>query len=117
VGIDRLGGTEVGGIPLVVALSLATGLPFVMIRAADTAPAATADLVRGELHGGERVLLVQDVVDNGLQAMESAARVEQLGARVAGVLSVIDRESRGARNIADAGYKYDSLFRLGELGV
>lgn len=114
-GIDRLGATEVGGVPLVVALSLATGLPFVVIRAADTDPVATAGSVMGELHVGERVLLVQDIIDDGLQTMESAVGVEQLGGRVVGVLAVIERESQSASKIRDAGYEYEVLFCLREL--
>lgn len=115
--VERLAGTEVGGIALVAAVSLATGIPFVIVRSDRASSLAPDQLVRGELHAGESVLLIHDVVDTGLQATASAAKVRQLGAHVAGVLSVVDRENGGDRNISGAGYNYDSLFRLGELNI
>lgn len=116
-GIDRLAGTEVGGIALVAAVSLATGIPFVIVRNAEAINASTSELIRGELHADELVLLVQDVVDTGNQATESATKVRKRGAHISGVLSVIDRQSGGVMNICAAGYHYDSLFSLDELEI
>lgn len=113
-GVDRLAGTEVGGVALAAAVSLATGLPFVIIRRGDR---SAANPVKGELHGGERVLLIQDVVDSGSQAISAAHKITGLGASLAGVVAVIDRQAGGARNIADAGYHYDPLFTLSDLDI
>jgi len=113
-GVDRLAGTEVGGVALAAAVSLATGLPFVIVRRQERSGGAP---VRGELHASERVLLIQDVVDSGSQAIFAAHQITGLGASVAGVAAVIDRQAGGARNIADAGYHYDPLYTLSELDI
>jgi len=113
-GVDRLAGTEVGGVALAAAVSLATGLPFVIVRREQR---SSGGPVKGELQGGERVLLIQDVVDSGSQAITAAHKITGLGASVAGVVSVIDRQAGGVRNIADAGYHYDPLYTLSELDI
>lgn len=112
-GVDRLAGTEVGGVALAAAVSLATGLPFVIVRRDERSTGP----VKGELHAGERVLLIQDVVDSGSQAITAASKIKGLGAAVAGVVSVIDRKAGGARRIADAGYHYDPLYTLNDLDI
>ncbi len=111
-GVDRLAGTEVGGVALAAAVSLATGLPFVIVRRDGRSGAGP---VKGELHPGERVLLIQDVVDSGSQAITAAQKIAGLGASIAGVVSVIDRQAGGARSIADAGYHYHPLYTLDDL--
>lgn len=112
--VDRLAGTEVGGVALAAAVSLATGLPFVIVR---RDVESSAGPVKGELHRGERVLLIQDVVDSGSQAISAVHKIIGLGAFVAGVVAVIDRQAGGARNIADAGCHYDPLYTLSELNI
>lgn len=116
-GIDRLAGTEVGGVALVAAVSLATGIPFIIVRNTQTVQASPSAMIRGELHAEEQVLLIQDVVDTGNEATESATRVSEVGAHVFGILSVIDRQSGGPMNISAAGYQYDSLFSLNEFHI
>lgn len=115
-GADRLAGPELGAVPLAAAVSLATGLPFVIIRKASK-DHATSKLVEGEVHPGERVLLIEDVVSTATQAIRAARQVGQLGADVTGILAVIDREQGGAASIAAAGYHFDALFRLSELSI
>lgn len=114
--VDRLAGPELGAVALATALSLETGLPFVIVRKASK-EYATSNLAEGELHAGERVLIVEDVISTATQAIRAAQQVTQAGAEVAGILGVIDREQGGATNIAAAGYHFDALFCLSELNV
>lgn len=105
-GVDRLA-ADAGGAALVAAVSLATGLPFVIV----------GDTVNGELHAAERVLVIADVVDTGAQAVTVAALVARAGATVAGVLSVIDRDGDGTKTLAAARLPYEPLYRLSDLDV
>lgn len=105
-GVDRLA-ADTGGVALVAAVCLATGLPFVIVD----------DTVKGELHAGERVLVIADVVDTGAQAVTVAALVARAGATVAGVLSVIDRDGPGTTTLAAARLPYEPLYRLSDLEV
>lgn len=105
-GVDRLA-ADAGGAALVTAASLATGLPFALV----------GDAVDGELHGGERVLVIADVVDTGTQAAAVVATVARAGAVVVGVLSVVDRDGTGTTTLAALGLPYEPLYRLSDLDV
>lgn len=117
--VDRLVGAEGGGASLATALSLTTGLPFVITRT-DSTRAEKRErrrTVLGELHAGERVLVLTDVVDSGSQALATVAQVTGAGASVAGVLSVIDRGAGGPEALAAAGHHYDPLFTVADLDL
>ena len=102
-GVNRLAATTTGGIARVSAVSLVSGVPFVIIPIAITSAAGgETHLVKGELHADERVLLVEDVVDTGAHAIASARRVEEVG---------------GTGSLSAAEYRYDPLSRLSELDI
>lgn len=114
--VDRIAGPEVGAVALAAALSLESGLPFVIVR--KTAKSyATGRLVEGELYPQEKVLVVEDIISTGAQAIRAAGQVRAVGAQVVGILGVIDREQDGPQRIAAAGYHFDALFTRTQLGI
>lgn len=115
-GTDRLAGTELGAVALATALSLETGLPFVIVRKASK-EYSTANLIEGELNAGDQVLVIEDVITTGAQSIKAANRVVEAGGRVNGILAVVDREEGGAVRIAEAGYGYAALFTRSTLGI
>ena len=115
-GIDRIAGTELGAVALAVALSLEMGLPFVIARKAPKGY-STSRAVEGELYPGERVVVVEDVISTGAQAILAANRLKEAGGEVVKVVAVIDREQGGLQGIAAAGYECSALFSLSELGL
>jgi orotate phosphoribosyltransferase len=111
---ERLAGPVLGAVTLSAAVSLETGLPFVIVR--KTAKGyGTRAAIEGELHAGERVLLLEDVVSTGGEALAAARKLRAAGAEVVGVLAVIDRQQGGAEALAADGLSLDALFRLDEL--
>ena len=115
-GTDRIAGAALSAVPLATALSLETGVPFVIVREARGAYAQTAG-VEGELHAGERVVLVEDVVTTASRALAAAREVVRTGAEITAVLAVVDREQGGAEAATAAGLPFEPLFRLSELPV
>ena len=105
-----------GAVALATGVSLASGLPFVIIRKAGK-EYGTTRLVEGELFPGDRVLLIEDVVSSGAQAIRAAEQIGRAGAEVAGIVAVIDREQGGAENIAAQGFHYQALFTRTDLGL
>jgi orotate phosphoribosyltransferase len=114
--VDRLAGAGLGATALVAALSLETGLPFVVVRENDNLGAAH-ERIEGELHAGERTVVVEDVVSTGRQAVRAASVITARGGVVDSVLGAIDREEGGAQHVAAAGMQLRSLFTIAELGV
>jgi orotate phosphoribosyltransferase len=113
---DRLAGPELGAVALATAVSLETGLPFVIVKK-EQKGYATARLVEGELYPGERVVVVEDVLTTGAQAVRAAQQVARAGAQVLAILGVIDREQGAPENIAAAGFEARALFRRSDLGL
>lgn len=113
-GVDALAGLEMGGIPLVTALSRETGLPALFVRKA-AKPYGTCRLAEGGEVGGRRLVVVEDVVSSGGQILLSTAELRALGATVERALCVIDRESGGSEKLAEAGLALTALFRMSEL--
>lgn len=115
-GVNRLAGAELGGIPLVSAASLATGLPCVFIRNQKKGY-GTAQQLEGELEAGDRVVLLEDVATTGGQVLEAAKVLEEVGANVVKIIATIDRQEGARENIEGAGYGFDALFTTADLGV
>jgi orotate phosphoribosyltransferase len=111
---DRIAAPELGAVPIATALSLETGLPFAIIRK-PVKPAGEPGSIEGELHTGERVVLVEDVVTSGAETLRGVAALRLAQARVHRILAVVDREQGGAAAIESAGHAFGVLFRLGEL--
>jgi orotate phosphoribosyltransferase len=115
-GTDRIAGTELGAVALATALSLETGLPFVIARKG-TKAYSTARLVEGEIYPGDRVVVVEDVISTGAQGIRAANSLVQVGAQVLGILAVIDREQGGPEAISAAGFSLTTLFSRSELAL
>ncbi len=113
---QRLAGAELGGIPLVTAASLHTGLPCVFVRNKKK-DYGTAKQVEGQILGGDRVVLIEDVATTGGQAIEAVASLKQVGATVLGVVATIDRLEGARENISEHGLRFEALFTVRDLGV
>ena len=115
--VERLAGTVLGAVPLATALSLETGLPMVIVRTEPAKEYGTAKQVEGTLVGGERVVLVEDVVTTGGAALAALATLRSAAVEVVQVLAVVDREQGGAATFASANVPYQALFTRTSLGL
>ncbi len=114
--VTRLAGVELGGIPVTVALSLDTDIPCVFIRKS-VKTHGTEKLVEGVYSPDDRILLVEDVVTTGGQAVEMVNRLRQdFRLQVVSVLAVLDRQEGSVESFASAGISYTALFTRKELG-
>jgi orotate phosphoribosyltransferase len=114
--IDRLAGAELGGIPLVTAASLQTGLPCIFVRNAKK-DYGTAKQLEGVLARGDKTVIVEDVATTGGQALEAAAVLKAAGAEVLAIIATIDRQEGARENVEKAGVRFESLFTKRELGI
>ena len=114
--VDRLAGAELGGIPLVTAASLETGLPCVFVRNKKK-DYGTAKQLEGVLNKGDRVVIVEDVATTGGQALEAAGVLREGGADVAAIIATIDRQEGARENVEKAGIRFEALFTKQDLGI
>ncbi len=113
---DRLAAPELGAVLLGGAVSLELGIPLVLVKK-EAKHYGTSRTLEGELHPGERVVVIEDVVTTGTQAIRAARKVAEAGALVNGVVVVLDREEGGEDRMRQAGLRYWPLFRKGELAL
>lgn len=112
----RLAGAELGGIPLVTAASLATGLPCIFVRNKKK-DYGTAKQIEGVLNKGDRVVIIEDIATTGGQVLEAAIMLRDMGATIEKIIAVIDRQEGARANIESAGFVFDSLFTKSDLGI
>ena len=111
---EILAGLELGGVPVVTALGLATGLPVVFVRKVAKSY-GTEKLAEGPSVCDRSVVIVEDVVTSGGQIAESSVELAELGASVTHALCVIDREAGGREALAEVGVELHPLFVRSEL--
>lgn len=107
---ERLAAPELGAVPLAAAASLASGLPFVIVRSARK-EYGTANRLEGVFEPGERVCLVEDVVTSGGAAAEAVQAIREAGLECSAAICVVDREEGGADTLARAAVRLWPVFR------
>jgi len=109
-----LAGPELGAVALAASASLASGLPFLIVRK-EAKEYGTANRLEGVFEEGQLVCLVEDVVTSGGAAVEAIEALREAGLRVGTAVCVVDREEGGADSLARAGVRLRPLFRASEL--
>jgi orotate phosphoribosyltransferase len=113
-GVAALAGLEMGGIPLATMLSQLTGLPVLFVRK-KAKEYGTCKIAEGGQVRGRKLLIVEDVVTSGGAILDAAKALREEGAELAKVICVIDRESGGPANLAQASLELKALFTMAEL--
>jgi orotate phosphoribosyltransferase len=110
----RLACPVLGAVVLAASASLASGLPFVIVRD-EAKEYGTANRIEGAFEPGELVCLVEDVVTSGGALLEAVEALREAGLEVRHAVSVVDREEGGVDALAREGVRLRGLFRASEL--
>ena len=110
----RLAGPALGAVALAASASLASGLPFVIVRDA-AKEYGTANRLEGPFEEGEIVCVLEDVVTSGGALAEAVVALREAGLVVRNAICVVDREEGGADALARLGVRLRSLYRAGDL--
>lgn len=110
----RLAGPALGAVALAASASLASGLPFVIVRDA-VKGYGTENRLEGPFEAGELVCLIEDVVTSGGALAEAVAALRDAGLVVRNAICVVDREEGGADALARIGVRLRALYGTGEL--
>ena len=116
-----VGGLTLGADPVAYAIAAAAHRAGVAIDAftvrKQSKQHGTAGRVEGCFVAGSAVVIVEDVVTTGQSALEAIRAVEAEGARVLGVLAVVDRQEGGRGALEGVGYPVEALVSAGDLGL
>lgn len=112
--VDALAGLELGGVPLVTALSARTGIEARFVRKS-AKPYGTGRVAEGGEVDGRRLAVVEDVVTSGGAVVASCRALRDLGAEIRAVVCVIDREAGGGGALAAEGFALRALYTRSDL--
>jgi orotate phosphoribosyltransferase len=111
----RLAGIELGGIPLATAISLETDIPAIFIRKASK-DYGTEKQIEGVFTPDDNILVVEDVVTTGGQAIVLIDQLREQGLKIAGCLAVLNREEGSNEAFAAANIPFWWLFSREDFG-
>ncbi len=110
----RLAGPALGAVALAASASMASGLPFIIVRG-ETKEYGTTNRIEGPFARDDLVCLVEDVVTSGGALAESVSALRDAGLVVRNALCVVDREEGGADALARLGVRLHALYRASDL--
>jgi len=110
----RLACPVLGAVVLAASASMASGLPFVIVRD-EAKDYGTANRIEGAFEQGERVCLIEDVVTSGGALTEAVEALREAGLECRTAVCVVDREEGGVDALARLGVRLEPLFRASEL--
>jgi len=118
VSADAVGGLEMGAVPLIAPVAMKSPehgryLPGFFVRKA-VKDHGTQKRVDGSDIDGKTVVILEDVTTTGGSAMDAVKAVEAAGAKVALVISILDRGEGADALYAKAGVPFKSLFKAEE---
>lgn len=111
--VEAIGGVAVGAVPLATAVSLASGLPLVIIRKS-LKEYGTLGRFIGDIED-RNLLMVEDVTTTGGSVIEAIEALRNEGALVDTVITVVDRNEGASSSLENIGVKLIPLVRAGEL--
>ena len=110
----RLAGPALGAVALAASASLASGLPFIIVRG-EAKEYGTANRIDRPFEQGELVCLLEDVVTTGGALAEAVSALREEGLVVRNAVCVVDREEGGSDALARLGVRLRALFRAHDL--
>ncbi|WP_437190757.1 orotate phosphoribosyltransferase [Planctomicrobium sp. SH527] len=119
--VDAVGGMSIGADPIVAGIlsaAAARGKELIgfLVRK-ESKGHGTNKYVEGPLQPGMKVAIVEDVVTTGGSSLLAVDRVQEFGAEVVQVLSIIDRMEGGAKNFAARNIPLQSLLTIQDFGI
>jgi orotate phosphoribosyltransferase len=113
-GCERIAGVELAAVPLAAAVSLETGIPYLMVRKKPKGH-GTERGYEGTLPPGATVVFVEDTVTTGGTLLRAIGALRSEGARVERAVCVVDREEGATEVLAAAGVELRALLRARDL--
>jgi len=113
-GYDLLAGMELGAVPLVVALSLETKIPYVIIRKGERRH-GTGKQIEGGNVKNKKILVIEDVTTSGGSLVKTLKILRENQGKVDEVLVVVDRESGAEERLRDLDVSFIPLLSVSDI--
>ncbi|MEK6737079.1 MAG: orotate phosphoribosyltransferase [Planctomycetota bacterium] len=119
LGITAIGGLTQGADPIAVATAMTSGMEGKGINAFVVRKVAKEHglkkLIEGDVHPGDRVVIVDDVITTGQSTIDAIERARNEGLQVVKAVVLVDRQEGGRENIEKVGVQVESVFTISDL--
>jgi orotate phosphoribosyltransferase len=120
--IDAIGGPTMGADPIAASVALISHLEGKPIQAfivrKEPKKHGKGRWIEGPaLAEGARVVIVDDTATTGASLVKAAAAVEEAGAKIVRIITIVDREEGAREVLEEKGYRFTPLFTAKDLGV
>lgn len=113
-GYDLLAGMELGAVPLVVATSLETQIPYVIIRK-EKRDHGTSKQIEGCDVKNKKVLVIEDVTTSGGSVVKSIHILRDNKAVVDKIITIVDRKSGAKEKLESLDVEFISLVNISDI--
>lgn len=111
---DLIAGMELGAVPLIVALSLETKIPYVIIRKTKRTHGTSKQIEGGNVKD-KKILIIEDVTTSGGSVIETIKILKKQDAILDKVIVVVDRENGANKKIENLNLKLIPLLSISEI--
>jgi orotate phosphoribosyltransferase len=120
--IDAIGGPTLGADPIVGAVAALSHLAQHPVKTFIVRKQAKEHGTQRQVEGpalkpGARVVLVDDVATSGKAIMEAKLALDKIGVNADTAIVIVDRNEGAVENLAKAGLKLESIFKLADFGL
>ena len=106
---DAVAGVAMAGIPHGMMLADALDLPFAYVRSKPKEH-GRQNLIEGELHAGQSVLIIEDLISTGASSLQAVEAVVAAGCTIAGILAIFTYGFESATTLFEKGdYRLKTL--------
>jgi orotate phosphoribosyltransferase len=113
-GYDFIAGMELGAVPIAVAASLETGIPYLIVRK-EKKGYGTGKQIEGDLKENGKAIVVEDVATTGKSILTTVDILRENAVVVEKAIVVVDREEGAFELLKKNGVKMISLVTIDDL--
>lgn len=113
-GYKVIAGMELGAVPLIIALSLETRIPYVIIRK-EKKEHGTGKQIEGSDVKGKKVIIIEDVTTSGGSVIKSVNILREYRAIIDKVIVVVDRENGTKEKLQQIGINFIPLLTISDI--
>ena len=120
--LDAIGGPTLGADPITGALAAVSYINKQPIKTFIVRKQAKEHGTQQQVEGpalkkGNRVVLVDDVATSGKAILEAKQALDKIGVIAEKAIVIVDRNQGAAENLAKAGLKLESIFKIADFGL
>lgn len=117
--VTAIGGLTMGADPIVISTIITALNNGRIVKGFSIRKEAKAHGKRKQIEGcidkSDQVVIIDDVMTTGNSTIKAIKAVEEFGAKIISVISLVDRCEGGKENIGKLGYKVNSIFKISDL--